>query len=64
MEKIVRDRTEFIRHHFEVEANDPTRHDLSINLGRVSQAEAVATVLACREQRRRRETATATVTAG
>jgi hypothetical protein len=64
MEKIAGERTEFIRHHFKVEADDPTRHDLILNLGRVSSSEAVAIILAGREQRRHRQAAAATGTAG
>ncbi len=55
MGKIAGERAEFIRAHFEIEANDPTRHDLAINLGRVSSPEAVEIILAAREQRRRRK---------
>jgi hypothetical protein len=53
IERVQRERTEFIRHHFEVDADDPERHDLAINLGRVSADDAVEIILAARDARRR-----------
>jgi len=48
IEKLSQERSEFLRHHFEVEADDPTRHDLVINLGRVSPSQAAEIILATR----------------
>ena len=53
IERVGRERTEFIRRHFGVEADDPERHDLTINLGRVAEEEAVEIILAARDVRRR-----------
>lgn len=49
--RIERDRGEFLRRHFRVEADDPTRHDLVLNLGRMTAAQAAEVVLAARRIR-------------
>lgn len=49
MEKTSRERAEFLRRHFQVEADDLTRHDLTINLGRVAPGKAAEIIRAARE---------------
>ncbi|HEY3244139.1 MAG TPA: cytidylate kinase-like family protein [Phycisphaerae bacterium] len=46
IERIERERAEFIRHHFQREAEDPTRYDLIINRQRFSEAQAVELIVA------------------
>lgn len=48
-----RERAEFFRHHFGVDANDPFRHDISINLDRVPIEAAAEMILAARQIRQR-----------
>ena len=48
LERIERDRTEFLRHHFPAQKVDATRHDLTINLARFSVDQAVDLVLSTR----------------
>ncbi|MDH3402543.1 MAG: cytidylate kinase-like family protein [Acidobacteriota bacterium] len=60
MERITRERAEFLEHHFAVDAEDPTRHDLTINLGTTSADEAVDIILAARDARRRARAGRAT----
>ncbi len=43
--RIEQERADFIRHHFGVDMDDPTRFDLAINLGRISTAQAVELVV-------------------
>ncbi len=56
-ERIEQERDVFLRHHFNVAADEPTRHDLVLNLGRMGVEEAAATILAGRGVRQRRRTA-------
>jgi hypothetical protein len=51
LKRIERERGEFLRHHFRVAPEDPTRHDLTINLERTTVDQAVDTILAAREIR-------------
>ena len=46
VERIERERAEFIRHHFRSETADATCHDLTLNLDRISLDQAVELVLA------------------
>jgi cytidylate kinase len=46
--RIATERREFLRHHYRADADDPTRHDLLLNLGRWSTTEAVEALLAAR----------------
>jgi len=52
LERVQRERDEFIQHHFRIDATDPLRHDLTLNLGRVSAEAVVSTILAACEIRR------------
>jgi cytidylate kinase len=45
-------RSEFLSHHFRADAEDPTRHDLLLNLGRWSIDDAVEAILAARAVRK------------
>ena len=54
-----RARDEFLHRHFGVTASDPTRHDLTLNLGRMGAEEAVELLLAGRRLRRRQATSVA-----
>ncbi len=49
--RIDRERAEFVRQHFHVDPSDPTRHDLVINVERLSASDAVALILAAHQQR-------------
>jgi cytidylate kinase len=51
LKRIGRERSEFLRHHFRVAPEDPTRHDLTINLERTTVDQAADTILAAREIR-------------
>lgn len=51
VEHIDHQRTEFFRHRFRVEAADPVRHDLILNLERWTPEEAVELILKARNQR-------------
>lgn len=51
------ERAEFFLHHFRVDANDPFRHDISINLDRVPVGVAAEIILAARHARRAAEAA-------
>ncbi len=51
VERLDQDRREFFRHHFHRDANDPLRHDLIVNLGRFTAAEAVELILQARRAR-------------
>ena len=46
--RIDRERAEFVRHHFRVDINDPTRCDLTLNMEHFSIDQAVEAVLAVR----------------
>jgi Cytidylate kinase-like family len=46
------ERAQFLRHHFQVDADEPTRHDLIVNLERFSVDGAVALILAVLRARR------------
>jgi len=46
--RIDRERAEFIRHHFRVEINDPTRCDLTLNMEHFSIDQAVEAIVAVR----------------
>ncbi len=48
LERIERQRTDFIRHHFGVEPDDPLRFDVTINLERIGAERAVELVLTAR----------------
>ena len=48
LQKLERERDEFFRHHFRVDANDPVRHDVSINLSGFSIDKTVELVLEAR----------------
>jgi hypothetical protein len=52
LERVERERSEFFRHHFHREAQDPTRHDLTINLDRFTLLQAVDLILEARRIRR------------
>jgi hypothetical protein len=45
MEQVEHQRDEFLKHHFGIEAEDPGRHDLVVNLDRWSTAAAVKLIL-------------------
>ena len=47
-----KERADFLRHHFGVDADDPTRSDLVVNIGRLSEDQAVEVILAARRIRR------------
>jgi cytidylate kinase len=49
--RIDRERAEFIRHHFHLEIDDPTRCDLTINTGGITAGDAVELIL-CQLRRR------------
>lgn len=49
IQRIERERAEFLRRHFRVDAEDVTRHDLTLNVGRVAIPRAVEIILAARE---------------
>ena len=51
IERVERQRAAFIRGHFGVAADDPLRHDLTINLEQVTPAQAMELVLAARAAR-------------
>jgi cytidylate kinase len=55
--RIATERREFLRHHYRADADDPTRHDLILNLGRWSTSESVSAILAARDVRARRPAA-------
>lgn len=46
--KIDRERAEFVRHHFRVDINDPTRCDLTLNMEHFSIDQAVEAIVAVR----------------
>lgn len=46
-----KERKDFLRHHFDVDADDPTRGDLVVNLGRLSEEQAVDVILTARRIR-------------
>jgi hypothetical protein len=48
LQRLRKERTDFLHHHFDVDADDPTRTDLVINLGRLSEDQAVEVILAAR----------------
>ena len=52
-ERLEGERDRFLRHHFDVGSDDTTRHDLVLNLGRMSVAEAAEVILAARQLRQR-----------
>lgn len=45
MKRVEAERSSFIRHHFGIDAQDPVRHDITINLARFSPDEAVEIIL-------------------
>ena len=45
LERVTRERADFIRNHFRVEACDPERHDLLLNLERFAVADAVEVIV-------------------
>jgi hypothetical protein len=45
LERVEHQREEFLKHHFGIEADDPLRHDLMVNLDRWSTAGAVKLIL-------------------
>jgi cytidylate kinase len=51
MERIARERDEFIRNHFGRDPADPLRFDLILNLGRISAVQAVELILSALHQR-------------
>jgi cytidylate kinase len=51
LERIEAARSEFVSHHYRADANDPTRHDLVLNLSRWSIEQAVDAILAARAVR-------------
>jgi len=51
VDHIDRQRTEFFRHRFRIEASDPVRHDLILNLERWTPEEAVDLIFRARSQR-------------
>jgi len=53
MRRKEQERAEFLRHHFEVEADDPTRADLVLNLERIGVDQAVGMILEARRIWRR-----------
>jgi len=53
MDRVESDRNHFLRNHFKVDAGDVTRHDLTINLERLSVDQAVDIVLDARRVRQR-----------
>jgi hypothetical protein len=53
IERIESQRADFFRHHFGVEATDPLRHDLTINLDRWSCGQAVELILQARSLHRK-----------
>lgn len=46
------ERSEFIRHHFHVDANDPSRYDVVINMARFTTEQTVDLILAARSKPR------------
>lgn len=48
MERIESDRSRFFRRHFGIDADDPMRYDMTVNLARFSPEQAVAAVLEAR----------------
>ena len=46
--RLEQQRTEFVQNHFRIDAADPTRHDLTLNLARFTPAEAVDLILSAR----------------
>jgi cytidylate kinase len=55
--RIERERAAFLAHHFGVKADDPTRADLTVNLGRWEPELVIELVLAAHEKRTARRTA-------
>ena len=51
MRETEHERAEFLQHHFQVQAEDPLRHDLLVNLDRWSTEEAVRLILEARTLR-------------
>ncbi len=51
VERIDRERGEFIRNHFNKNTNDPTRYDICLNLDRFTPAQGVELILAVMRQR-------------
>ncbi len=51
IERVERERGEYCGHHFRLEANDPARYDVTLNLARFTPGQAVAVILAAREIR-------------
>lgn len=47
-----KERADFLRHHFGIAPDDPTRSDVVVNLGRLSEDQAVEAILAVRRIRR------------
>ena len=52
IEETERERSRFLRNHFQVEADDPLRHDLTLNLERIGPQQAVELILRAREMGR------------
>ena len=52
VERIEAERADFVRRHFKIEADEPSRHDLIINLESFSAARAVEMILSARKLRR------------
>lgn len=48
LHRLTKERADFLRHHFGVDADDPTRCDLVVNLGRLTEDQAVEVILAAR----------------
>ncbi len=48
LERVERQRADFIRHHFGVESDDPLRYDVTINLERIGAERAVELILTAR----------------
>jgi len=48
LQRLEEERAVFIRHHFGLDATDPARHDLVINLARISPTQAADMILAVR----------------
>jgi cytidylate kinase len=61
IERIERQRADFFRHHFQVDASDPLRHDLTVNLDRWSTEQTVNLILEGKEVRQAAGVAAASV---
>ena len=53
IERVEHERGEYFGHHFKLEANDPARYDVTINLERFTPDQVVETILAARRIRQR-----------